>query len=138
MVEVIVVMAVFAVTISVAFPFLGRFQQTVSLDTVTQEVTHTLRRARHRAMTGQRDSAWGVQILSESYILYAGNSYATRSSNFDELHVPRGSYSFSEISDVRFEKISGRTLGPFTITVSHALGGTGTILINTAGGIFLQ
>ena len=137
-IELIVVVAIFVITVSVAFPFLGKFQRSETLETLGQDVVQVLRRAQHRAITGERDRAWGVSFQAGSYILFAGTSYATRDMAFDEQHTVVGAFTFSGASEITFEKFSGRASTAGTVTIAHSGGETRSVNVNSAGAIFLQ
>ena len=137
-IELIITVAIFVITASVAFPFLGSFQQTETMETLSQEVVQILQRARHRAAAGQRDSAWGASFQTGSYILYAGGSYATRNTAFDEQHTVASAYTFSGASEITFEKFSGRASAAGTVTITNPVAGSKSVVVNSAGAISLQ
>lgn len=137
-VELMIVIAVFAISAAVSLPFAARFQQSQTLGTLQEDVAHTLRQAQHRAVMGERDSAWGVKFQTGSYILYAGNSYADRVSSFDERHTTEATYTFSGLSEVTFRKIWGDVITGGTLMISDGSAGAKRIQVNSAGGISLQ
>lgn len=136
-VELIIVVAIFAISAAVSLPFAARFQQSQTLGTLQEQIAHTLRRAQHRAVTGERDSAWGVKFQPGEYVLYAGNSYANRLPALDDSHSVAPSYTFSGMSEVTFRKIWGSTMTGGTLTISGGSAGAKHIQINTAGSISL-
>jgi prepilin-type N-terminal cleavage/methylation domain-containing protein len=136
--ELILVLAIFAITAGATLPFLGHFQTTGTLKTHGQDIVQTLRRAQHRAAMGQRDKAWGVYFTSGQYVLYAGNSYAGRDSDFDESHTVGSAYSFTGSGELTFRKLTGAAMTGGTVTVTHGDAGSKSVDVSAAGSISLQ
>ena len=136
--ELILVLAIFVVTAGVTLPFLGKFRTSETLETHAQEIVQTLRRAQHKSLAGQRDSAWGVQFQAGEYILFAGTSYATRNTAFDESHKVTGNFTFSGSGELVFRKISGAAMTGGTVTLAHTDAGSRSVEVNSAGAISLQ
>ena len=137
LVELIIVISIFAVCSAVTLPFLARFQQSQNLDTLRQGIASTMRRAQQRAVAGERDSAWGVHVGTGTYILYSGSSYAARTTALDEQHSVATVFTFSGLSDVLFRKVWGSAMTGGTLTIGQGSAGTKTIQVTTAGAITL-
>ena len=137
-IELMVVLAIFLVSTTAVLPFFGTFQQQETLATVSQDTLQTLKRAQHRAMSGQRDRAWGVRFTERGFTLYGGVTYAERQRQLDEVHRVDTSFTFSGLPEVTFRKIQGTPSGTGTITIAHPEGGAARITVNDAGGIFLE
>ena len=133
--ELILVIAIFAIAVASVLPFLAKFQQTQTLSTVHENIVQSLRRAQHRAVIGERDSAWGVRFLSGSYVLYAGNSYAGRTTGLDERHTVAAVYSFAGRTEITFRKLGGSAMTGGTLTINGGAGGVKTIQVNSVGKI---
>ncbi len=113
------------------------------LEVATQELVHVLRQANAQAATQISDSAWGVKFLdstTDSYVLYAGSTYAGRDTTLDITYPLPDSVTFSSISlqgggsEVTFNQVTGATSQYGTITLVSSSGGTTrTITVNTLG-----
>lgn len=134
--ELIVVLSVFAIVVAVTLPFLGRFQQRQTLHSVTQDVMQTLRRAQHKSMIGEGDAPWGVWLGTGFTVLYAGQGYGERNVRLDERHTVARTFRFGGARDVRFAPVSGmRISSGDTITISHPEAGESAIGVNEAGAV---
>jgi len=70
--------------------------------------------------------------------MYAGDTYAGRSDQFDEVHTIDGTYTLSGTSEITFEKYSGKANPSGTVTIAHPEVGSVSIVVNSAGGISVQ
>lgn len=138
-IELIIVIAIFAITAATTLPFLGRFQQRETLSTITDDVTRALRTAQHKAMSGEQDTQWGVRFEPATYILYAGKSYKNRLQQFDRRRgVPR-TLIFSGEQEINFAKRTGAPVfGSGILVLRPPEGEPSFISINAAGGIFTE
>ncbi len=74
----------------------------------TAEGIHdALKRAQIYAQTGRHDSAYGVRIQTDEYILFEGESYSLRDVNEDQVFPVRGGVSFDGINEIVFEAHTG-------------------------------
>ena len=138
-IELIVVLAIFAITAATTLPFLGRFQQRETLTTISEDVTRALRTAQHKAMAGEHDAHWGVQFDRGAYILYAGPNYMNRMKQFDRRHAVPRTLTFVGADDINFAKKTGLPAsGSGVLTLQPPEGNPSSITINDAGGIFLE
>ncbi|MBI3332128.1 prepilin-type N-terminal cleavage/methylation domain-containing protein [Candidatus Peregrinibacteria bacterium] len=137
LIEVMVVLALVAWALATTLPFMGTFQKTETLRVVGHDVFLTMIRARHRAQTEERGAAWGVALLSGSYVLYAGASYSERVPAYDEMHAV-SAVVFSGLSDVTFRRLSGEPVAAGTVTITHRAGGSSAITVNDAGQLSIE
>lgn len=138
-IELTLVLAIFAITAATTLPFLGRFQQRETFQTITEDIVRTLQTAQHKAMSGERDSSWGVRFERGAYILYAGTSYTARRKPFDRRHAAPRTLTFTGTDDVNFHRESGEPRsgsGFLSITIPDTP--SASVTINAAGGIFLE
>lgn len=136
-IELIIVLAIFAIAAATTLPFLGRFQQSESLLTITQDVTHALRTAQQKAMAGEYGSNWGVRFENGAYILYAGPNFQERQKQFDRRHGTPRTLHFIGNHDVNFQEGTGVPTSGTGVLLLQPPEGTGShITINTVGGIF--
>lgn len=137
MVELILVMGLFALLLAMTLPLLGNFQQRQQTQVLGSDVVEILRRAQHRSITGEDGQTWGVYVSSGSLTLYAGASYLARDIAQDEVRVIPLPTVVSGLSDIHFS-IRGTPSSVGSLSVSRPDVDTETVIVNAAGGIFLQ
>lgn len=133
--EVLITIALLGVLVAITLPVGISFYQRETLEDTALNVGSTLRRARLQAIAEKRDAAFGVKILSTSFVLFEGGSWAGRTVTEDEsFNFPTG-VSAAGLDEVVFVKLSGEPNMTGTITLS--LGGAGrTITVNPRGVIY--
>ncbi len=137
-VEMIVVMAIFAIVVATTAPLLVQFQHRQKAGNVAEDVVQILRKAEHRSLVGERDSGWGVSFQSGQYVVYAGSSYATRNSSYDERRpVASPEYVFSGSGEIVFSRGTGRPLAAGFVIVTHLSGTVRRITVGSNGAITL-
>jgi len=131
--ELLVVIALmgmlFGMTVPIGVDFIGKNNVSIAKETVVD----TLRTAQHNAINMQQDSKWGVYTQSNSLILYVGDTYATRNTNFDLLHDLPSGVNITSGLDINFTKLAGEANTNATIIVSHQQSLSKTVQINTYG-----
>lgn len=122
--EVILVVAVFVLMSSLSIPYLGDFYRNQNVGTYCKGLRQALYRASYRAIAGERNSDWGVYTTTGNYTLYSGNSYATRSTQFDEVYDIPNTMSIGN-SEIRFQIHTGIPSTTGTVSIQHQ--GTTTV-----------
>lgn len=87
------------------------FYKSQQLDTQTQAIIQTLRRAQSKAMSVEMDSSFGVYLTSDNYTLFKGDSYATRDIQYDEVFDLPQIIKISGLSEIVFLKVEGLPKG---------------------------
>lgn len=137
--ELIIVLGIIAALAVLTIPLGVNFYREQLLDETAQDILLALRRAQNQAVTQRSDSKFGINFSAEPgvYILFQGDSYATRLQAADEkFYRPLGVSVFG-ISEVVFEKLSGQPNTFGVVTVS-SLGNSKQININAQGKIERQ
>jgi len=111
LVEILLVIGIFAILISFLVPIGLNFYTSQQLETISQEMVQTLRRAQLKAMAVELDSSFGVYLTAGKYILFKGDSYLTRDSLYDEVFNLPGIINISGLSEVVFLKPEGKPRG---------------------------
>ena len=133
-VELIVVIAVFAVFMGISQLGIMDYRVRGDVQTAAYNVVEALRHAKANAEQVQDDSKWGVQINANQVIVFEGNSYATRNTNYDQVvTLPQG-VTMGGLSEIVFEKVNGTTLNLGSITLTNNAT-VNTITINAKGTI---
>lgn len=134
----VIVIALVAVIVAVAFSPLSSLKSRQGLSVVSHDVFRTLALARHRAQSNERNVAWGVKVLSDSYVLFGGDSYQARDTSFDISQSFSDNFVFSGISEVNFLQSTGNAVNAGTIIITNAESTTATISVNSAGVLNLE
>jgi len=119
--ELIITMGIFAIIASLTTINLTNSQRRVSLDSLTSTLISDLRQQQIKAMTGDTqgrssNSAYGIHFDSNQYVLFYGDSY--NSSDSDNFVVPLDTnFSFTNLGNVTFSKISGESTGLTSIII---------------------
>lgn len=106
LIEVLIVLGIIATIMLIIAPTFMIIQGNNNLQ-INQDITiEALAKAQHFAWAGLEDSPWGVKLENNQITLFAGNSYANRQSDFDQVYDVSGVY-FTIIDEVVFQKITG-------------------------------
>lgn len=135
LVELIIVVSILATVFGTVLPFFGSFQETTLLTTEMQNLVQHARRAQSNAVSGKRNSDWGVQFTSTGTIVFAGSTFASRNTDLDQSHTFDLNVATSGSGEVVFVRQSGHARDASSTTLYHIASGTGTIVINDVGQI---
>lgn len=130
-IAIVIGMAILTVPIGVQF-----FRAQI-IDETTSNVLETLRRAHNQSMFQKNDSAFGVKLLSETYVLFQGDSYALRIQSEDENFDLPNNVVVSGIGEVVFVKLAGIPSATGTISITFG-NDNQDISINSQGKIERQ
>ncbi len=114
------------VTLAILFGIAGvgtligiNFWNGESLQNERYNLVTILRKARSEAMNNINQSAHGVFLTNNSYILFKGASYASRIQEYDETFQIKGSVNLTGLQEIVFQKIEGASNASGTITISN-------------------
>jgi prepilin-type N-terminal cleavage/methylation domain-containing protein len=116
--ELILVIAIFAIIFSSTAIVFGNMLNTHRLASKGYEIVQSLREARTDAVSQKENSKWGMYLQTSAdtnrYIVFKGDSYASRDSMFDQAVILPESVTFSNIdisggNEIVFGKRSGET-----------------------------
>ncbi len=96
-------------------------------------VQETLRRAQALTIAGKHDTTWGVHVTSSQMTLFGGLSFATRNTQYDEVHVFPSGLTLTGLSDVVFSAPLGETTTGDMILTSDITGEDVTVSIHASG-----
>ena len=146
-VELLVVIGISVILAAAAAPLYGGLQVTAQLNDNTSLIVQTLRTARERSIAGFNNSRHGVYFDNNiggvsNYILYQGNSFATRQTSYDRQTVFDAALITSSTNfvltngtdiDVNFSKSAGVPNNIGTLRLIHNVNGGRNILLNSIG-----
>lgn len=122
LIELLLTLGLIVAVVALTAPIGVKFYVSQALDDTANNILETLRRAHNQAVFQKNDSAFGVKILTDSYVLFEGSSYAARNQSKDEIFDLAEGISLSGADEVVFSKLYGTSIG-------------GTVMINSAGQI---
>lgn len=137
LVEVLLTIAILAVLAAMVAPITLDFYRRQQLHTYTQEIIHILRRAQLSAMSIEGDSNFGVYFTADTYILFRGDSYASRAAQHDEVFDLPSAIGVSDLSEIIFLKPEGKSSQSRQIVVTNNVQ-ENIITINEMGRINLE
>lgn len=107
LIEVLLVASIMAVASLIVAPVSIDYQQRNDLDTSQITFVQGVRRAQQLSMSGEGDSAWGVNAVSGEIVIFKGNTYATRDTAYDENYDISSAITFAGQLEYDFAKITG-------------------------------
>jgi len=107
LIEVLLVVSIMAVASLIVVPVSIDYQQRNDLDTSQITFAQSIRRAQQLSMSGEGDSAWGVNAVSGEVVIFKGNTYATRDTTYDENYDISLAITFAGQLEYDFAKVTG-------------------------------
>ncbi|PIQ77517.1 hypothetical protein COV82_04095 [Candidatus Peregrinibacteria bacterium CG11_big_fil_rev_8_21_14_0_20_46_8] len=100
LIELIVGMGITLIIFGIGGVALSNLLNDTQLSSDSRDLLQTLRTAHANSISGYQNSAWGVQLNEETgvYTLFAGNTFATRATEFDRVAQLGGTLSFQNIT----------------------------------------
>jgi len=136
--EILLVVAIIIFLAAITFPLGFDFYKRQQLQTHSQQILQTLRRVQLKAMAVELESSFGVYLTNDNYILFKGDSYANRDSQYDEIFdLPQIITIQDPPKEVVFSKFEGKPNWTGGI-ILNSNGLTQTININEMGRINLE
>src|SRR3989344_6035142 len=117
LVELMVVMGIFALMLGFASINLIRPQTQANLDTTVTTLVSDLKQQQIRAMSGDGPSAYGVYLEPNRYTLFTGSSYSAGATDNFSINMD-GGVTLSPTTQIVFAQRSGET-NTTTITVTN-------------------
>lgn len=136
-VEVLLVILGIVILFALILPLGLDFYKDQQLQTHTQGILQSLRRAQLKAISIESDSNFGVYIIDDNYTLFQGSSFAARNALYDEIFDLPQAITVSGLSEIVFSKFEGKPNVAGDIIVNSD-GQSRTININGVGRINLQ
>lgn len=137
LIEILIIISIALIILALTIPMGVKFFQSQNLDETVNDILETLRRAQNQALTQKNDSSFGVKFLSDSYILFQGDSFDFRVQSEDEVFDLRSGINISGIDEIVFAKSTGipNVSGTMTLSSNNE---TKNININSQGRIERQ
>ncbi len=113
--EMVLVIGIVGVVSSTAIPMFRKYQINSDLNNTQALITQGISRARLLAQSNKNDDAWGFSAANG--VLYEGSSYATRITANDEFYAIPASITVLGITDISFQKVTGKPSASGNITL---------------------
>lgn len=145
-IELIIVVTILLLLAVAGAPLFGNLQVSSQLNENSTQIVQTARIARQRSVVWLNDSAHGIYFDidgsgNDEYVLYQGSSYGTRDASLDATTTLDSPLSLSTslaegtTNDVNFSKGLGIPSATGTVTLTHDVSGTKTIIFSIFGKI---
>lgn len=131
-IELIMIVAFVSIIGATAIPIGSGFLVRNHLRNKTSELVSSLRTAQLNSLSGKENSQWGVNIESNSMVLFKGSSFIGRDQSFDELFTIPASITITPV-EVVFDKVTGNPNTAATITIQSNANDIRTVAINQVG-----
>ncbi|MCA9364673.1 MAG: type II secretion system protein [Candidatus Moranbacteria bacterium] len=133
--EVLLVIAMIVAVSFVGAPLFQSFQVRNDLALSASAASSMLRRAQVLSYSGANDESWGVSFQSGSIVLFQGSSYATRDASFDDVYDLSETIVPSGVSEIVFDRLSGRPQSTGTIILTIPSGENVSLSVNGWGAV---
>lgn len=132
LIEVLLVIVLIATITAFSVPVFSSLVASTELNESVDKVVHSLRRAQLLSEAQSEDSIWGVFIDTNKAVIFAGSTYATRNTNFDEEYSFNEQINVSGVTEVSFSKLDGEPSVTGLTTLENSFG-SHEITINNEG-----
>ena len=107
-IEIILIIGILAIIFGLGFPIVFDFYKNYQFKTEQDQFISFLEIARNLSMTNLNQSQHGVFQNNDNFIIFEGNSFATRNQSQDQIFPRSKAVSVSGPSEIIFNVISGQ------------------------------
>ena len=136
LIEIMVVIGIFAVIATIASLNLSEKKKRTILEQAQATVVQAFEEARSKAATGFGEENHGIYVEQTKITVFEGDSYAAGIGN--EMPLPSSVLTDQTNMTVIFERISAEPDTDGTIVITHTNGETKTIILTEDGKIIKQ
>ena len=122
LIELLIVLGIFLLIFNISTSGFNNYKMHSNLELTTNGAVEAIRFAQSSAESGKGDSKWGVEILSNKVVIFKGDSYATRIISSDEMLNFSSGIAVSGLTEIVFDKITGKTINIGDIFISNSSG----------------
>lgn len=131
LIEIIVVIAIAGILLGVGVPLTWDFYLQGELRAERANAVAYLRAARTRAMSNKGESAHGVAVAGNNFVIFEGPSYAGRNVSRDQLFPRSPGIAVTGTTEVVFAQLSGRSASSTILLASPNAGAA--VRVNSEG-----
>lgn len=135
--ETLLSVALIGIISAIGIPILRSYYVDNGLNLAALSFAQSLHHAQQLARSGYYDGSWGVHATSGSLILYKGNTYPTRDSDFDEITSIDSSIVVTGIDEISFAAFTAIPSATGTATLTSNDGQSRTVTISDQGAVSL-
>ena len=106
-IEVLLTVALMIFIGIMASPLYGNFLFGQEVSIATEELRASLFEARWRSMMGMEGSPWGVTIDEQKIVLFQGETYGMRDTQFDQIFQLHDRVRITGLNEIIFERRTG-------------------------------
>ena len=117
----------------VSFPFYHAALSNNHLAIATSTLAQSMRRAQAFSLAGEQDSAWGVKVEQGEITVFAGDSFAARDTDFDQVTPIGDDLTVTGLNEIVYSKIYALPLSTGTTTFEASGGEQRLVSINNKG-----
>lgn len=121
LIEIGIVFAIFALIAGLGLPLGIDAYRNYLLTSETRNIISILRRAENLAFSNSYNSAYGISFQPDRFVIFQGESYATRNSIFDENYLKTTGITASSTPEIIFSPLSGLPNSSTTIILSNGI-----------------
>lgn len=107
LIELLLVISILLLITGLSLPFYSQFLTQNNLNLTATQIANQIRKAQTYTIAGRRQSNWGVYYYGSTMTLFSGNSYATRTSSFDENWSINPNFSITGFGEIVFTRPLG-------------------------------
>lgn len=106
--EIILVVALIAISAGIVAPIYYSAKSNDDFNNSFSTLVGSLRRAQILSMASLNDSSWGLKIIDNNIIIFKGENYLNRSTDYDEIISVNRNIRSSGLDEVVFSKYTGK------------------------------
>ena len=129
LIELLIVVAIFATLGATASPFISRFVLVNNFESTKTRIINSVRKAQNYSIDGKDGTLWGVCTTDNMFRLYTGTC---NSPAFSEDYDIPSSINVTSLSGSTFSE-RGEPTSAFSVEITSNIGSS-TISVNSAGG----
>lgn len=134
LIEMVLSLALVSVIVAFSVPVFRTLLFASDLNATTDMLVHSLRRAQNMSRSVKYDQTWGVKLVGDEIVVFAGDNYIARNVDFDEVYAFSGGISFTGDDEFVFSKMSGYLVTSGTISLTNSFG-SNTVSVTELGRI---
>ena len=127
------IVIIIGILAGVSFPFYHAAVSNNDLSIATTTLAQSMRRAQAFSYAGEQDSAWGVKIEPGEIIVFAGDSYVARDTDYDQTTSINDNLTTSGLTEVVYSKTYALPQTTGTTTFESPVGAQKQVSINIKG-----
>jgi prepilin-type N-terminal cleavage/methylation domain-containing protein len=112
LVEVVVTLALVSIIGALSVSGFVQYKQSVTFESIEQTLEYALRRANHLSSVEAQNTSWGVFVEETAVTVFMGDSYATRTTDSDEILDLAEEISIVADQEIVFNQGSGLPTSP--------------------------